>query len=225
MIKPENPVTILLADDHPVVRSGIRFTIEQKPGYKVVHEAGNGAEALQWIRQSMPDVAILDIEMPEMDGFAVAQTVYLENLPVRLIFMTMHNDEDTFNKAMDLGMNGFVLKENATADIMDAVQTVMQGKYYLSPSLSDYLIRRSSPQIRDRKKQNSSPTHKLADLTTSELKILRLIADLKTTKSIAAELFISPKTVEKHRSNICTKLDIHGAYALLKFAFENKSQL
>jgi DNA-binding NarL/FixJ family response regulator len=222
MNKPENTVTILLADDHPVVRSGIRYTIEQKSGYRVVSEAGNGIEALQWIRQSMPDVAIIDIEMPEMDGFAVAETVYHEDLPVRLIIMTMHNDEDTFNKAMDLGINGFVLKENATGDIMDAIVAVMQGKYYLSPSLSDYLIRRSSPHNRDRKTQTSTSNNTIASLTTSELKILRLIADQKTTKSIAAELFISPKTVEKHRSNICNKLDLHGAYALLKFAFENK---
>jgi DNA-binding NarL/FixJ family response regulator len=217
-----DPVSILLADDHPVVRSGIRYTIEQKSGYRVIHEAGNGKEALQWIRQSMPEVAILDVEMPEPDGFVVAETVYNEDLPVRIIIMTMHNDEDTFNKAMDLGINGFVLKENATGEIMDAIDAVMQGKYYLSPSLSDYLIRRSSPHIRDRNESISSQNNTIADLTTSELKILRLIADQKTTKSIAAELFISPKTVEKHRSNICTKLDLHGAYALLKFAFENK---
>ncbi|MCA1800905.1 MAG: response regulator transcription factor [Rhodothermaceae bacterium] len=220
----KQPVTILLADDHPVVRSGIRYTIDTRPDYRVVHEVGDGRAALQFIRRSPPDVAILDIEMPELDGFGVAEKVYHEDLPVRLIFMTMHSDEDTFNKAMDLGINGFVLKENATADIVDALTAVMQGKYYLSPSLSDYLIRRSSPQNRDRQAHSSSP-NAINDLTPSELKILRLIADHKTTKSIAAELFISPKTVEKHRSNICTKMDLHGAYALLKFAIENKKTL
>jgi len=216
----KQPVTIVLADDHPVVRSGIRYTIDTRPEFRVVHEASDGRAALQYIRQSPPDVAILDIEMPELDGFKVAETVCHEDLPVRLIFMTMHSDEDTFNKAMDLGINGFVLKENATADILDAVQTVMEDKYYLSPSLSDYLIRRSSSRPR-----STAPTNTIADLTPSERTILRLIADQKTTKSIAAELFISPKTVEKHRSNICTKLDIHGAYALIKFAFENKSRI
>jgi DNA-binding NarL/FixJ family response regulator len=213
-------VTILLADDHPVVRSGIRYTIDKRPGFQVVYEASDGRAALQFIRQKPPDVAILDIEMPELDGFGVAETVYHEKLPVRLIFMTMHSDEETFNKAMDLGINGFVLKENATADILDAVQTVMEEKYYLSPLLSDYLIRRSSMRPR-----SAVPTNTIADLTPSERTILRLIADQKTTKSIAAELFISPKTVEKHRSNICTKLDIHGAYALIKFAFEHKNRI
>ncbi|MFU8859721.1 MAG: LuxR C-terminal-related transcriptional regulator [Cyclonatronaceae bacterium] len=132
----------------------------------------------------------------------------------------MHSDEETFNKAMDLGINVFVLKENATADILDFVHAVMDEKYYLSPLLSDNLIRRSSMRPR-----STVPTNTIADLTPSERTILRLIADQKITKSIAAELFISPKTVEKHRSNICTKLDIHGAYALLKFAFENKGRL
>jgi DNA-binding NarL/FixJ family response regulator len=213
----QNPITVLIADDHPIVRSGLRTVLENHPGLKVVHEAQNGDSALQLIRQSKPDVAILDVEMPVMDGFDVARAVQNNDLPVHLIFMTMHKDEQTFNKAMDLGIKGFVLKENAVADIVSAVELVMEGKHYISPSLSDYLMQRTRPP--------APATSALDDLTPAEKTILKLIAEQKTSKTIADELFISPKTVEKHRSNICTKLNLHGAYALLKFAMENKGRV
>lgn len=211
------PITILIADDHPIVRSGLRAVFDHKPKFEVLHEAENGDVALQLIRQSKPDIAILDVEMPVMDGFAVAKSIQEESLPVNLIFMTMHKDEQTFNKAMDIGISGFVLKENAVADIVSAVESVMEGRHYISPSLSDYLMQRSRLQT------SASPS---ADaLTAAEKNILKLIADQKTSKTIGEELFISPKTVEKHRSNICAKLNLHGAYALLKFALESKSHL
>ena len=212
----EREITILIADDHPIVRSGLRVVFDLKPKFKVIHEAANGDVALQLIRQSKPDVAILDVEMPEMDGFAVARSLLAESFPVYLIFMTMHKDEQTFNKAMDLGVNGFVLKENAVADIVNAVESVMQGKHYISPSLSDFLMQRTRPQTASRS---------LDDLTPAERNILKLIGEQKTSNTIADELFISPKTVEKHRSNICAKLKLHGAYSLLKFALDNKGRL
>lgn len=211
--------SILIADDHPVVRRGIRDIIQTSSDFQVVKEAENGRQAMKYIQEIKPDIALLDIEMPEMDGFAVAKSVRDENLPISLIFMTMHNDEETFNKALDLGINGFVLKENAVTDISEAVKTVLKGKYYFSPSLSDYLMRRTSGLTVPSKEQTS-----LEKLTPSEKKILKLIANQKTTKTIAEELYNSPKTIEKHRSNICSKLDLHGSYALLKFAFDNKDQ-
>lgn len=213
-----SPITILIADDHPIVRSGLRTVLDKHPELKVVHEAENGDSALQLIRQAKPDVAIVDVEMPVMDGFGVARATQDEDLAVHLIFMTMHKDEQTFNKAMDLGVRGFVLKENAVADIVSAIGLVMEGKHYISPSLSEYLMQRSRPQTH-------TPSSTIDDLTPAEKNILTLIAEQKTTKTIADELFISPKTVEKHRSNICTKLNLHGAYALLKFAMENKGRV
>ncbi len=213
----DKPVSILIADDHPVVRSGIRSVLDMSSEYRVVHEASDGADAIRLIRQSKPDIAILDIEMPERDGFAVAEYVKSEDMTVRIIFMTMHNDEQTFYKAMDLGIQGYVLKENAVADVADAVRSVMDGKYFISPTLSDHLMRRTSSSA-----NSIQPVTIIDNLTPSERNILKLISEQKSTKAIADELFISPKTVEKHRSNICAKLDLHGAYALLKFAFENK---
>jgi len=211
-------VTIIVADDHPVVRSGLRFVLERERDFRVLHEAQNGDVALQLIHQSHPDAVILDVEMPVMDGFAVARAVQEEDIPVNLIFMTMHSDERTFSKAMECGVRGFVLKENAVADIVRAVRMVMEGKYFISSSLSDHLMQR---------KQSASTVQgvDMSVLTPTERTILGLIAEQKTTKTIADELFISPKTVEKHRSNICSKLNLRGAYALLKFALENKGLL
>lgn len=214
----DEQTTILIADDHPVVRSGLRAVLEREPGYQVIDEAGNGETALQLIRQHSPRVAILDVEMPGMDGFRVAQHILDNNLPVDVIFMTMHNDELTFNKAMEAGAKGFVLKENAVADILSCISAVLRGKHYVSPALTDHLLRRKTNQPHT---QSST----LDVLTPAERKILALIAEQKTTKTIADELFISYKTVEKHRSNICSKLGLHGAYALLKFALENKYKL
>jgi DNA-binding NarL/FixJ family response regulator len=210
-------ITILIADDHPIVRSGLRAVLEKEPDLAVIQEADNGDSALQLVRQMTPDIAIVDIEMPVMDGFAVAMAIQEEAIPVNVIFMTMHKDEQTFNKAMEIGVNGFVLKENAVADIVSAVESVIEGKHYISPSLSDFLMQRARVH---------NPSHSSVDgLTPAEKNILRLIGDQKTTRTIAEELFISPKTVEKHRSNICAKLNLHGAYALLKFAMENKGRL
>lgn len=212
----QKPIMILIADDHPIVRSGLRAVLEKSAGMSVVHEADNGDTAMQLLRQSKPDVVILDVEMPLMDGFTVAKLIHDEGISVQVIIMTMHNDEQTFNRAMDIGVNGFVLKENAVVDIVNAVHVVMEGKHFISPQLSDYLMQRTLP--------SAQPTMTAGDLTPTEKNILRLIADQKTTRTIADELFISPKTVEKHRSNICAKLNLHGAYALLKFAMENKGR-
>ncbi len=216
----EPQISVLIADDHPIVRKGLRSVLESDGRVLVMHETDNGGSALQLIRQSTPDVAVLDVEMPVMDGFEVAAAVMDEGLNVQLVIMTMHNDEQTFNHAMNLGVQGFVLKENAVAEIRNAILAVSGGRHYFSPALSDYMVRRGSGPA-------ASPAGEpdIGQLTRAEQKILRLIAENKTTRAIADELFISPKTVEKHRSNICSKLNLHGAYALLRFALTNRSRL
>ncbi len=211
-------VSIIIADDHPVVRDGIKSALTSSGLFTVVKETGDGKSALKWISELKPDVALMDIEMPEMDGFAVTRALRESNSTTRVIMITMHNDEATFDLAMELGVNGFVLKENAITDIGDAIQAVMAGKYYLSPSLSDYIMRQKTGAENDATGQNG-----IESLTPTERKILRLIAEQKTTRAIAEELFNSPKTIEKHRSNICSKLGLRGSYALLKFVFDNKS--
>ncbi|MEW6207001.1 MAG: response regulator transcription factor [Acidobacteriota bacterium] len=213
-------ITVAIADDHPIVRQGLRQVIESDRSLKVVAEAGDGRTALEQIEALRPDVAILDIDMPEMDGFEVARALAERRLQVEVVFLTIHRDEDLFNEAIDLGAKGYVLKDSALTDITGSIKAAAAGQHYTSPSMSSYLIRRSSRAVR-------LATHKpgLNDLTPTELRILKLIAQYKTSREIADEMCISPRTVDTHRTNICNKLDLHGSHALMKFALAHKSDL
>jgi DNA-binding NarL/FixJ family response regulator len=211
---------ILIADDHPIFRQGLRQLFVAESTLEVICEAGDGRTALREIETHKPDIAILDVDMPEMDGFAVARSVKEKNLAVELVFLTMYKDEDLFNEALDLGVKAYVLKDSAVTDLIGAVRAVLAGRNFISPALSTHLINRHSRTVA---LQQSKPG--LKDLTPMERRILPLIADNKTSREIADALFISVRTVENHRSNICQKLDLHGAHALLKFALEHKSEL
>jgi len=215
-----NEINIIIADDHPIVRGGLCKFIEAEPRFKVVAEASDGEEAVEKIEQFHPEIVVLDIDMPKLDGFGVARELQKRKLDVEIIFLTIHSAEDLFNEAMDLGAKGYLLKESAISEIVSSIKAVSEGKHYLSPSISSYLIRRSTRSNDLAKKKPS-----LDSLTPTERNILRLIAADKSSKEIAEELFINYRTVENHRNNICQKLDIHGHNALLKFALQNKSQL
>lgn len=213
-------IRIVIADDHPIVRRGLRQAIESDEKLKVVAEADDGEAALRQIQELRPDVAVLDVEMPKLDGFGVARAVIGQRLAVEIIFLTMHKDEDIFNAAMDAGVKGYVLKDSAVSDIGGSIRAVSAGQSYISPQLSTYLLqrgRRAASLVRQR------PA--LSQLTPTERRILKLIAENKTSREIAGELFVSPRTVENHRANICAKLELHGAHALLKFALEHRSEL
>ena len=186
----------------------------------VVGEADDGEAAYEKIRQLGPDVIILDVNMPKVDGFELARMIRERNLEVAVIFLTMYRDEEMFNEAIDLGARGYVLKSSALTDIVDCVRAVASGQHYISPALSSFLLNR-----RDRATSFARSKPSIRDLTPTELRILRLIAESKTSKEIAAELFISYRTVENHRANICQKLDLHGSNALVKFALEHKSAI
>ncbi len=211
--------SLLIADDHALIRNGLRQVIESQNLFDVI-EAKNGEEALKLIREKKPDIAILDIEMPKISGFAVAKQVQKERLTINIVFLTMFNDETIFNKAMDIGVKGYVLKENTVTEIMQCIQSVLEGKHYLSPAISDFLINRNSRLI-------STPTDKngINFLTPSEKNILKQLAMMKTNQELAEEFSVSIKTIKNHRNNICNKLGLHGAHALLKFAVEHASEL
>lgn len=213
-------IKLIIADDHPLMRSGIISVLETEPGLKIIAEAKNGEEAYDLLRKFKPDVATLDIEMPLMNGLEIARRIADEKIPVKIVFLTMYKDEDMFNQAMDLGAYGYVLKENAVNDIVDCVNTVASGNYYISPIISQYLIRREKSF---REQTDLSPS--VNDLTKTERMILKLISEEKTTKQISEELFISYKTVENHRANISKKLNLHGSHSLVKFAISNKAIL
>ena len=213
-------IRVIVADDHPVFRQGLRQIIEIEPGLSVQGEASDGAAALRLIQSWLPDIAVLDINMPQMKGFEVAREIQRLSLAVGIIFLTMHEDESTFNEAMNSGAKGYLLKDSAVGDIVTSIKTVAAGQYYISPAISDYLVRRAS-----RREALETETPTLKELTPTELRILKLISQRKTSRDIAAELFISYHTVENHRHNICEKLDIHTKNGLFMFAVEHRSEL
>jgi DNA-binding NarL/FixJ family response regulator len=211
---------VIIADDHPIFRRGLRAVIETDAQIKVMAEAGDGEAALACIRQHAPDIAILDLDMPVKDGFAVTREIRESKPSVKVIILTMHDKESLFNAALDLGVKGFVLKDSAMPEIIDCIKAVMSGRNYISPQLSTYLIGRGN-----RRAALAQETPTLKDLTPAEQHILKLIADEKTSRQIADTLHISIRTVDRHRANICDKLNLHGSNALVKFAVAHKSDL
>lgn len=213
-------IRIILADDHPVYRDGLRQVLAADPGLQLVHETGKGRDALDQARRLKADVMLLDINMPQMSGLDVARECHRSRDTFKIIFLTMYHEEDLFNEAIDLGVGGYLLKDSAAAEILNAVHSVVEGRPYLSPALTGFMMNRASGARNLRAAQPG-----LERLTASERRILKLIASDRTSKEIAEDLGLSPRTVENHRTNICTKLDLHGSHALLKFAFENRSRL
>jgi two-component system, NarL family, response regulator DegU len=211
---------VLIVDDHPLFRDGLRQMIESDSRFELIGEAGDGETALRMIQDKKPDVAVLDVNLPRFSGLEVARKIKTKRLPTRIIILTMYKEEETFNRAMDTGVRGFVLKENAAEDILKSLAAVAEGEHYLSPSISGYLLRR-----RNRAEALASKIPGLDDLTKAERRILGMIAEKKTSRQIASELFISPRTVEAHRANISGKLGLRGSHSLLQFALENRSSI
>jgi two-component system, NarL family, response regulator DegU len=211
----ENQIQILIADDHPIMRQGLRQVIESDADLKVIAEAADGLETLLKIREHQPQVAVIDIDMPKMDGFQIALGVRQEKIDVAIIFLTVHREESFMKKALDLGVKGFVLKDSSVTDIVTAIKAAHQGQSFVSPAMMSYLIK---PQL-------SKSKEGLESLTPSERSVLKLIARYKTTKEIAELLFVSRRTIESHRLNICQKLHLRGSHSLIKFALEHLPEI
>ena len=194
--------------------------ISEEPDLCLVGQASAGDEALELITRSKPAIAILDVNMPGLTGLEVARRLISAGTESRIILLTMHEDEALFNEAIDIGVLGYVLKENAVADLVQAIRAVASGRTFISPSVSDFLLRRNRETAILRKEKPG-----LDQLTPAERRILKQIAEDKTSKEIADALTISVRTVETHRQNISTKLGLSGSHSLLKFAFHNKSHL
>ena len=216
----ENQIKIVIADDHSIVREGLRLMLNGDAKLTVVGEAKNGAEAFDLIAANRPDVAVLDIDMPEMGGFELVRELRREKIEIEIVFLTMHSEEEVFQTAMDLNVGGYVLKDDATTDIVAAVKSVAAGKSFISPVLSSLLLNR---RRRAEVLKNGKP--ELAALTPTERRILQMIAEDKTSREIGDELFISHRTVDTHRLNISRKLNLRGNLALVKFAITNRSEL
>lgn len=213
-------IKVLIVDDHPLFRQGLRQLVESDSRFELTGEAGDGPAALELIRQRKPDVAVLDVNLPGLSGLEVARQLQAGKNSTRVVILTMFKEEETFNRALDLGVLGFVLKENAVQDILNSLVAVARGEHYLSPTISSYLVRR-----RGRAEALADRRPGLDDLTKAERRILKLIAEKKTSRTIATELFVSPRTIEAHRANICAKLGLHGSHSLIQFALEHRSSL
>lgn len=211
---------IVIADDHPLFRRGLAEAIRQERGFTIVGEAETVAEALHLIETLRPDVAVLDIEMGGEHSLSIAKEVRDRGLGVRVLFLTMHREESIFNEAIDAGAAGYVLKDAASREIAAAIRAAARGDAYVSPAISSFLLRRG-----ERVDALLLDRPALQQLTPSERKILKLIAEGKTSKEAASELSISYRTVENHRANICAKLGLSGTNSLLRFALENRSSL
>lgn len=208
-------IRVFNADDHPMLRKGVTDLIVETEGMQWVGSAANGEEALQKIREIQPDVAILDIEMPVFSGLEVSKMLIEEGSKTHLILLTLFKDEKLLHRALGLGVMGYLLKESSTQEIIDCIRTVSQGRAYVNPSLTHHLINAPKPQ-----------DDVLAGLSAHEINILKLIAMNKTSTQIADMLFISPKTVANHRTNISKKLQLDGQQnGLLKWALEHKEHL
>lgn len=201
---------ILIADDFPLTLQGTASFVESF-GYDVNFLCPNGLSAYNQIKLHNPDIAILDINMPGMDGIDIAQKVQENNLRTKIILLTMHNEKTLYNKALEHNIYGYVLKEQALTELKDCIEEVIMGKHYVSKSLDKNLI------------NDQNDVHpNLANLTFSERKIIELIAQQKTTKQIAELLFLSEKTIEAHRTNIIEKLGLpKEKNTLLKWVISN----
>ncbi|HMS08184.1 MAG TPA: response regulator transcription factor [Pyrinomonadaceae bacterium] len=219
MASQERDISVLIADDHPIFRQGLAFVLEREPGVKVLGEAENGLKALELIESADPDIVILDIDMPVLDGVQAAREIQNRKLRSRPIFLSMHKDMLILKSLRSLGVAGYVLKDSAMEEIVASIKAVAAGNVYLSPALNELMLDSIGPSSED---TNFSVWD---SLTQTEKKILYLITESKTNRQMADELFVTVRTIETHRYNICRKLELSGAHSLVRFAAQNKERI
>ena len=205
------PIRVLLAEDHALVRAGLGFLLRNMPGVEIVAEAGDGQEALCLIREHRPDVVLLDITMPGLNGLDVLVRIKDDCPTVRVIILSMHANEEYVRHALQTGAKGYVLKDASAADLEQAIDAVVRGETYLSAAIS----RRFSEGHSKGRDGEAGP---LALLTSRQREILQLLAEGHNTKDIALTLQLSPKTVETHRVQLMERLDIHDVPGLVRYA-------
>lgn len=215
MTETSDTIRVVLADDHPIVRAGIRAELERLPRVQIVGEASDGREALELVKAQRPQVVFMDISMRGLNGLEATARISKEFPQVRVIILSMHQNEEYFWQALKAGALGYLLKKAATAELAAALERVIGGEIYLTREMSKRLV-------------NKLPLHQLAhhkspleQLTDRQREILQLIAEGQTTKSIALILKISPKTVEYHRAKLMERLNIFDIPGLVRFALQN----
>jgi DNA-binding NarL/FixJ family response regulator len=207
------PLRILLADDHTIVRQGLRKILEEDRAWQVVGEAGDGREAVRLALELQPDVAILDIGMPLLNGIEAARQIARRLPETKVLILSMHSDEAYIIQALEAGAKGYLLKDTADADLLGAVGAVTRGKSFFSPAVARVMLDDYVRRLRDR-----GITDRYDALSEREREIFQLIAEGRSNKEIADLLFVSPNTIETHRAHIMEKLDVHSAVELVLFA-------
>jgi DNA-binding NarL/FixJ family response regulator len=213
-------IKILIVDDHPAFRKGMVQIIEEDPALEIVGQAGSAEEFMEQLKGKVPDVAVVDIDLPGMDGLELAARLLKRKPPLQVVLLTMHKSEKIFHAALNLGISAYILKDEAESGIVSGIKSAARGENYITPTLSSLLMARGRKSAQLRKE-----TPGVDSLTAMERAVLRRIAENRTSRQIGAELFISHRTVETHRANICAKLNLTGSHPLLQFALENKSAL
>jgi len=208
-----NPTRIVLADDHTVVRKGLRLLLESYPDFKVVADAADGRQAVALAEEHRPDVVVMDIAMPILNGIEAARQISAKLPQVAIVFLSMHSDEGYVLKALKAGARAYLLKDSAEDDLMNAVKAVSQGKAFFSPAISKMLVEDYVRQMQERKVEDSYEL-----LTTREREVLQLLAEGKNNKDVATMLNLSLYTVETHRGNIFQKLNLHSTAELILYA-------
>jgi len=208
-----NSIRILLADDHRVVRKGLCLLLESQPGFQVVAEASDGREAVALADQHTPDIVVLDVAMPMLNGIEVARQISSKSPQTGIVFLSMHSDEGYVLKALKSGGKAYILKDSAEHDLINAIKAVYEGKAFFSPAINRMLVEEYMRQMREREVEDSYDL-----LTSRERETLQLFAEGKSTKEVASLLNLSLYTVETHRSNIFQKLNLHSTAELILYA-------
>jgi two-component system, NarL family, response regulator NreC len=206
-------VRILLADDHTVMRAGLRALLERQPSLEVVGEAEDGRQTVDLASSLVPDVAVVDIGMPNLNGMEATRQMVAKEPAISVVILSMHSDESYVMRALKAGARAYLLKDSAVSDLVRAIEAVTQGKSFFSPKISRILV---DDYVRELEKRGATDSYEL--LTTREREILQLLAEGRTNKEVAAKLNISPYTAETHRRRILQKLNLHSSAELVLYA-------
>ena len=209
-------ISILIADDHPLFRAGVKQTLEKLETAEI-YDAEEGDKALQIIRELEPDVAVIDIRMPGKTGLEILSELYNSGVTTKIILLTMYKNVNYFYQAVSLGVKGYLLKETAVQDLVEAVKTVHSGGTFISSRLKALIESGKTDEY-----QNKLLIDSVNSLTSSERQIMKLLSEWKTNCEIADILFNSVRTIENHRANISDKLNLRGVHSLVQFAIENR---
>ena len=207
---------VIIVEDHKLFREGLKSILSDKAGLEVVGEAGDGLEAIRTVKKCQPDIILLDLSMPKMNGISVMREIKSQFPEIKIMALTIHESDQYVLEAFEAGADGYCLKDAGRNELMVAVDSVLQGKRYISPSVSDNVL---EGYLSGRKKLKSKTSWD--SITQREREVLKLLGEGYQNKEISDMLHISVKTVEKHRANIMNKLDLHNAAALTAFAIEH----